>query len=122
MQTNAVADPSGMVAKLSANSNLIAKVQQQFLAGAGDEAQQKFNEMVSGLLNGKLTVEDLRAQARTAAEQLRAHRKDLGDTSGWALDGYLAILDQFLGEDNGPAKTSTNSPPRKASSADSLEE
>lgn len=121
-QTNGVVDPTGLVAMLTANSNLVARVQKQFLGGAGPEAQAKFNELVSGLLTGNLTVEDLRAQARTAAQEVRAARKDLGDSAGFALDGYLAILDQFLGEDAGRVQIATNSPSRKTAPAQVLEE
>src|SRR5437016_1782054 len=77
---------------------LIQQVQDEFLAGADSEAKSKYNEMVNGFLSGKVTVSDIRAQAKSAAEQLRAARKDLGEDAGIALDGYLAILDSFLKE------------------------
>ena len=73
-------------------------MQDEFLAGADSEAKSKYNEMVNGFLSGKVTVSDIRAQAKSAAEQLRAARKDLGEDAGIALDGYLAILDNFLKE------------------------
>jgi len=66
-------------------------------------------------------VEDVRAQARATAEQVRAHRQDLGESAGWALDGYLAILDQFLGETS-RAKPSGTPAPGKPSSPDSPED
>ena len=37
-------------------------------------------------------------QARSAADQIRSLKQDLGDGAGWALDGYLAILEHFLNE------------------------
>lgn len=120
--TNAIADPAGMSAQLAASSNLIQRVQKQFLAGAAPETQDKFNELVSGLLSGKMTVDDLRAQARSTAEQVRAARKDLDESTGWAVDGYLAILDRFLSESSGSARTGTNAPPSKTRPPDLLEE
>jgi len=58
----------------------------QILEGAGPEARAKFNEMLSGFLTGKLSVEDIRAEARSAAEQLRALQGDLGEEAGFALN------------------------------------
>jgi hypothetical protein len=80
------------------DKKLMAQVQDQFLAGAGPEAVNKYNNMVNGFLSGQLSLGDIRAQAKSAADQLRAARKDLGEDGGIALDGYLAILDSFLKE------------------------
>lgn len=111
-QTNKLsADNSGVLGSLGANSNLIQRVQKQFLAGSGPGAQQKFEELVSGLLTGKLSVEDIRSQAKATAEQVRIMRKDMDESSGWALDGYLAILDQFLGQASTATKFTTNGVP-----------
>jgi len=79
-------------------NKLIAQVQDQFLAGAGPEVASKYQEMVNGFLGGQISLGDIRSQAKSAADQLRAARKDLGEDSGFALDGYLAILDSFLKE------------------------
>jgi hypothetical protein len=79
-------------------SKLIGQVQDQFLTGAGPEATGKYQEMVNGFLTGQLSVADIRSQAKSAADQLRAAKKDLGEDAGLALDGYLAILDSFLKE------------------------
>ena len=97
------------IRQLGTNSSVISQVQEQFLAGAGPEAQGKFNELVSGLLSGKLGVNELRAQAKTTLDQARAAQKELGDESG-SLDSYLAILEGFLKESAPPADPSiTNS-------------
>jgi len=104
------AEISTALKQLGANTNFIQKVQQQFLAGASPEANAKFNEMVGGLMSGKLSMSDLRAEAKSAADQLRAARKEMGPEGSEALDGYLAILDSFLGETASLPKAKTNSP------------
>ncbi|HWH68025.1 MAG TPA: hypothetical protein VNT26_01460 [Candidatus Sulfotelmatobacter sp.] len=122
--TNAGPDFSKVLRNLGANSNLLQQVQEQFLSGAGGEAKTKFNEMVGGLMSGKLNVSDIRAEAQSAATQLRALKKELGDDAGWALDGYLSILDHFLKE-TAPAQTKGNpvpTPAPKAKSGGLLEE
>jgi len=95
--------------QLSSNSNVISQVQDQFLAGAGPEAQGKFNELVAGLLSGKLGVNDLRAQAKTTLDQARAAQKEMGDEGGSSLESYLSILEGFLKE-TAPAVDTTNPP------------
>ena len=101
--------------------NLMAQVQEQFLAGAGPEATSKYQEMVNGFLSGQLSVGDIRSQAKSAADQLRAARKDLGEDAGLALDGYLAILDSFLKETGSSAdapKPSATPAPRSKPAED----
>jgi hypothetical protein len=95
--------------QLSSNSNVISQVQQQFLAGAGPEAEGKFNELVAGLLSGKLGVNELRAQAKTTLDQARAAQKELGDEGGSSMESYLSILEGFLKE-SAPAVEMTNAP------------
>jgi hypothetical protein len=107
--TAGVKQTNSLAADLASHSNLIQQVQRQFLSGADPQAQQKFNSLVSGLLDGSITVEDVQREARTAADQVRALKKELGPDASFALDGYLAILDQFLKE--APAEPApTNSP------------
>lgn len=105
--TNVSPDFSAAMRQLNANSNVIQQVQQQFLAGAGPEAQAKFNDLVGGLLSGKIDVNNLRAQAKSTLEQARSARKELGEEGGMMMDGYLAILDSFLKETE-PANAPTN--------------
>ncbi len=96
-QTNAPsADTAALASQLNSSPGLIQKIESQFLAGAGPEAKQKFDELLGGVMSGKVTMDDLRAQAKSAADQLRAARNELGDDAGFAVDGYLAILDHFL--------------------------
>jgi len=89
---------------LGNDTNLVASVRDQFLKDATPEAHAKFNGMLAGLLTGRLSESDIRAEARSAAAQLRAARKELGDDSDFAIDEYLAILDRFVGSEE-PSKT-----------------
>jgi hypothetical protein len=107
--TNGMVDLSASLRQLGANTNFIQQVQAQFLGGAGAEANAKFNEMVGGLMSGKLNVNDIRAEAKSAADQLKQLKGDLGEDGGWALDGYLAILESFLQETAQPKASITNS-------------
>jgi uncharacterized protein len=106
---NATAKPSPALRQLGANTNLIQQVQKQFLSDAGPEANGKFNELLSGLMSGKVSVDDIRAEAKTAADQLRKLRREGGEEAGFAVDAYLAILDHFLAE-TPPSKPATNPP------------
>jgi hypothetical protein len=94
--------------QLGAHTNLIKQVQAQFLSDAGPEANAKFNELLNGLMNGKMSLNELRGEAQSAANQMHEARKELGDDAGVMIDGYLAILDHFLKETAPPASASTN--------------
>jgi len=102
------------VRRLAANTNSVQQVHRDMLANAGPEATQKFNEMLSDLLTGKLTISGLRKEADSAAKQLRELRKDLGEDSGGMVDGYLEILDKFLRDPE--VRDSAVTPPPAASS------
>ena len=106
---SAAAAPAPGLPQLGAHTNLIQQVQQQFLNSAGPEANSKFNELLGGLLSGKLSVADLRAEAKTAADQLRTLKRESGEETGFAVAAYLAILDHFLKEAP-PASAATNAP------------
>ena len=95
--------------QLGASTNLIQQVQKQFLGDAGPEANTKFNELLSGLMSGKVSVEDIRTQAKSAADQLRALKRQGGEETGFAVDTYLAILDHFVKETE-PAVPAAKSP------------
>src|SRR5947207_6268395 len=68
--TNGINDLSAPLRQLDANTNFIEQVRAEFLADAGPEANNKFNAIVGGLLSGRLTVNDIRAEAKCAAAQL----------------------------------------------------
>jgi hypothetical protein len=94
--------------QLGSHTNLIQQVQAQFLSDAGPEANAKFNDLLNGLMSGKLSVNDLRAEAQRAANQMHDARKELGDDAGIMIDAYLAVLDHFLKETAPAPATSTN--------------
>ena len=107
--TNANADLSTALRQLGSQSNLIQQVEAQFLSGAGPEAKDKFNELMGGLLSGRLNVNDIRTEAKSAADQMRAAKKELGEENGFMIDSYLAILDSFLKESAPVTDSATNS-------------
>jgi hypothetical protein len=101
--TNALPDLSALNRPNANSSSIIQDVRQQ-LTAAGPAAVGRFDEMVSQLLSGKMSMNDLKAQAKSAADQLREFKREMGDDAGDSLDGYLAILDSFL-QDGTPAAT-----------------
>jgi hypothetical protein len=108
-RTNASPELGSAMRELAGNSNMIQQVQQQLLGGAGPEAQTKFNDLLGGLLNGKMNLDDLRAEAKSTMAQARSARKELGEENGSMLDSYLAILGNFLKETE-PEIALTNAP------------
>jgi len=89
-------------------TNLIQQVQTQILGSSSPDAVNKFNELLDGLSTGRISINDLRAQAQSAADQLRQFKKDMGPATAVEADAYLAILDQFL-RDTAPGAEVTNS-------------
>lgn len=108
--TNASTEFSAAMRQLGTNSSMLRQVQDQLLTGAGPEAQAKFNDLMGGLLSGKIDLTQLRAEAKTTLEQARRMRGDLGEEGGGMLDSYLSILDGFLKETE-PEVSSTNKVP-----------
>ncbi len=108
--TNAVtaALPAGLSAKAAAlarsqptsasPTNVMRSVQEQLLLNASPQAQQKYQELASGFLSGQVSESQIRAEAQSAADQLKKLKAELGADAGDELDGYLAILESFLGE------------------------
>jgi len=114
LSTNSSPDLTAAIQQLRGDPGAIQRVEQQFLAGADPQAKEMFNQMMGGLMNGSLNVNDIRVQAKSAADQLRAAKKELGDDAGFALDGYLAVLDGFLREtETGASVTNAPVPPAK---------
>jgi hypothetical protein len=90
-------DLAAALSQYDPNSGTVQDLKNQLLSNAGPAATQKFNEMLAGLMSGKMTVDDIRSQAQTVSAQARALKRDLGnDPAAEALDGYLDILDSFL--------------------------
>ena len=100
------ADFSAALRDSRADTNAIQSIREQMLA-ASPEAAGKYDEMVNGLLSGQLNVDDLRREAQSDADQLRALKRELGPDAGESLDGYLDVLDDFLKE-SGSVAGSTN--------------
>ena len=112
-KTNLAPDLSAALRQIGSQSNLANQVRAQFLATASPEANQKFDQMLSDLGTGKMSIADLRAQARDAANQLRALEKEAGEDSTGTMGLYLSILDSFLAETESTTGTLTNSTVRK---------
>jgi hypothetical protein len=93
---------------------IVSQVQEQIFGKASPEAAQKFNETMTGLMSGQISVQDIRKQAQTAIGQIKSARKDLGDDAGDMLDGYLSILEKFVQETDTPGGNSAVAPPAPA--------
>ena len=94
---------------LGANTNFIGQIRQQFLAG-NPEAASNYDELVGGLMSGKLNLDDLRRQAKSSADQLRQLQHDLGPDAGDSLDAYLSVLENFLKETADTPASATPAP------------
>jgi hypothetical protein len=86
------------------------KVKQQFLADADPAAKAKYDQMLNDLISGKMSAGDLRVQAKSAADQLRALKRELGPESDATLDSYLSILESFLNQVPATEAASVKSP------------
>ena len=74
------------------------------LPGFGSpEVQKHFQDRVTGLMSGSLTINDIRNEAIDVRDQLKELMDDLGP-GGEALGGYYGILDGFI------QKTDPNAP------------
>jgi hypothetical protein len=107
-ETNSVSDLQAELRGIRNQTNLIQEVQGQILgSSASPEAVNKFNELLDGLSTGKIDMNELRAEAQSAAQQLESFTNEMGpDTSGEA-QSYLAILNSFLRE-TAPGTGATN--------------
>ncbi len=103
----AVSTPAASLQQLASQTNLIRQVQGQFLAEAGPEANGKFETMMQALGSGEMNINDLRAEAKKAAAQIRELKRGLGEGDSSTLDGYLSILEKFLKDS--PASEGTTS-------------
>lgn len=102
--------PIATLRNLGDSTNLIEQIRGQFLTGAGGAANNKFDELLSGLASGKIDMDGLRAQAKASADQLRTLKRESGGAADASLDVYLDILDNFLKETAVPGNVATNAP------------
>jgi hypothetical protein len=100
------ADLSAAFRNLGSNTNFIEQIRGQMLAGAGPAANQKYDELLGGLMSGKLDISDIRNEAKKSADQIRQLKRELGPEADSSLDAYLTILDNFVNE-----ATPTTPPP-----------
>ncbi len=114
-RTDSTPDLTSALRGLRDQTNLIQQVQSQVLGSAGPGAIGKFDDLLDGLSTGKIDMNDLRAQAQAAAEQLQSLKKELGPDDSAEADSYLAILNNFL-QETAPANVTVNSanPPTNA--------
>lgn len=91
-------DLSTAFRNLGANTNFIQQVRQQMLTGADPAASRKYDELVGGLMSGKLTVNDLRNEAKASIDQINELKRELGPEASDSLDSYLSILQNFVNE------------------------
>jgi len=103
-QTTATA-ASAVTPPTTAQTNL-----NQYLKDADPAAKAKFEELLSGLQSGRISVNDLRAQAQSVVTQLKTFKRDLGPEGDELLDGYLGVLEGFLQDTKLTAGATTNSP------------
>lgn len=115
------ADLSAAFHNLGANTNFIQQVRQQMLTGADPTANQKYDELVSGLMSGQMNLTDLRNQAKTSIDQINQLKRELGPQADDSLDTYLTILQNFVNEtDSTSTPTSTSRPTQPAQPAHSV--
>ena len=84
--------------KLAGGTNSLQQVQEQMLAGATPEARAKFLDLAGGYLSGRISVNDIRAEAKSAVAQIKSLKAELGPEADSSLDAYLGILEGFLNE------------------------
>jgi hypothetical protein len=110
--TNSPPANSAALRQLAAHTNLIHQVEDKFLKDAGPEAKAKFDDLMQGLSSGKIGVQEIRAQASDAVNQIKALKQEGGEQFGGLLDTYQGILEKFIKETTPPANAApTNAPP-----------
>jgi hypothetical protein len=107
-ETNSVSGLQAELRGIRDQTNLIQEVQAQILgASASPEAVAKFNELLDGLSTGKIDMNEIRAEAQSAAQQLESFTNEMGPDASGEAESYLAILNSFLRE-TAPGSGSTN--------------
>lgn len=98
-EANSVSDLEAELRGIRNQTNLIQEVQAQILgSSASPEAVNKFNELLDGLSTGKIDMNELRAEAQSASEQLESFTNQMGPDGSGEAESYLSILNRFLRE------------------------
>jgi len=119
-QAQTVEPVSEQMRRQGVDPKIVDQVQQEIFGKGSPAATAKYNELMGGVMSGRLGVQDIRAEAQKTINQVRAMKKDLGDDAGDMLDGYVSILEQFVAESAGapnevvaPAKPASGAPAGK---------
>ena len=108
--------PDDVLKQLRAAGGISAKdtetLRQEFPLLATPEVTGFVGERLSGLLTGKLNLQDIRKEAIDAVDQIKDIQKDLGPQAG-ALSGYLSILEGFIKETEPKEKGKVDAEPDK---------
>ena len=91
-------DVTAALRRMGANTNFIQQVREQMLKDANPEANQKYDELVTGLMSGKLNANDIRTEAKKSIVQIQQLKQELGPQSEEMLDSYLVVLQKFVNE------------------------
>ena len=98
-ETNSASNLQAELRGIRNQTNLIQEVQAQILgSSANPEAVNKFNQLLDGLSTGKIDMNELRAEAQSAAEQLESFTNEMGPDGSGEAESYLSILNNFLRE------------------------
>jgi hypothetical protein len=99
----------------------VEKVQGDFLATAGPEANAMFKDLIQGLSQGKLNQEDIRKQAEQSLKELKELQAELGEEADNPIvSNYAAILERFVkqGATNGAKATLPKTAPAEKPTSD----
>jgi len=99
----------------------VEKVQGDFLATAGPEANAMFKELIQGLAQGKLNQGDIRKQAEQSLKELKELQAELGEEADNPIvANYAAILERYIkqGSTNGAKATVPKPAPAPKPKAD----
>ena len=100
-------ETGGDVTKLKIDPETVDKVRLEVLGAAPQGAHDMFNEMISGLSSGEIQMADVRRMAMDTVAQVESLQEDLGEDVGFALDGYLGILKNFIQKTAPPTEVPT---------------